>query len=245
MIVISSQLFFCFFLFFFFIPHLSSGADTLDVNEYLSGDSTLVSLDGNFELGFFKPGEPPNYYIGIWYKKVKPTTVVWVANRDTPISDKLSSKLKIIDGNLVLLDESSTQIWSTNEVSTTSSYATVVLLDDGNLVLRYGSSSSSSSSSSASPPIWQSFNHPTYTFLPGSKIGYDKRTNTKQVITSWRSNEDPAVGLFSLEIDQNEMTYELMWNKSVSYRTSGPWDGRISSLVPEMRLILDVSGQIQ
>ncbi|KAI3728798.1 hypothetical protein L6452_17441 [Arctium lappa] len=57
-------------------------------------------------------------------------------------------------------------------ISTSSSSASVVLLDDGNLVLRNGSSSS--------PPIWQTFDHPTHTFLRGSKLRYNKRTNTKQ-----------------------------------------------------------------
>ncbi|KAI3824732.1 hypothetical protein L1987_06203 [Smallanthus sonchifolius] len=101
--------------------------DTLAANQSLSGNQTLVSVDGSFEMGFFRP---------------------------------------------------------------------VVLLDDGNLVLRYGSSSS--------PPIWQSCDHPTHTYMPGSKLGYDKRTNTKQVLTSWKSTEDPAVGLFSLDIDQDK-----------------------------------------
>ncbi|KAI3728809.1 hypothetical protein L6452_17453 [Arctium lappa] len=228
MISIASQLLSCFV--FFFVPYLSSGADTLFANQSLSGDETLVSLAGNFELGFFRPGESPNYYIGIWYKKVtsNPPTVVWVANRETPISDIFKSQLKILDGNLMLFNESNAQIWSTGMMSTSSSSALVVLYDDGNLVLRYGSNSS--------PPIWQSFDHPTHTFLPGSKIGYDKRTNAKQVLTSWRSSEDPALGLFSLEIDQIKIQYVLKWNKSVEYWSSGSWNGQIFSSIPEMRL---------
>ncbi|KAJ9549547.1 hypothetical protein OSB04_022090 [Centaurea solstitialis] len=215
-------------LFSFFIPCLSSGADTLLVNQSLSGDETLVSLAGNFEFGFFKPGKSPNYYIGIWYKKVEETTIVWVANRDTPISDKFSSKLKIVDGNLVLLDESSTQVWSTDLViSTSSSYASLVLGDDGNLVFRNGASSS--------PPIWQTFEHPTHALLPGSKLGYNKVTNTKYALTSWRSREDPAKGLFSFELHQNRLEYVLKYNKSIQYWTSGTWNGRYFSLVPEMK----------
>ncbi|KAF5764527.1 putative non-specific serine/threonine protein kinase [Helianthus annuus] len=157
MILIVSQLLF----YFFIIPPLSYGADTLNANQSISGNQTLVSLDGNFEMGFFKPGKSPNYYIGIWYKKVSTRTIVWVANRETRISDS-SSKLKIMDGNLVLLDESNIQIWSTNIISTTTP-ASVVLHDDGNLVLRYGSNISS-------PPIWQSFDHPTHTLLPRYEV---------------------------------------------------------------------------
>nr|KAJ0217268.1 hypothetical protein LSAT_V11C300118530 [Lactuca sativa] len=221
MIVKASDHFFIFFfLYLFSIPSLSS---------------TLVSPAENFELGFFKPGQSPNYYIGIWYKKVQTSTIVWVANRETPISDAFSSKLQIVNGNLVILDESNTQIWSTNITPTptpTTSALSVVLLDDGNLVLRYNSSSTSSSIT----PIWQSFDHPTNTFLPGGKFGYNKRTNTKQIITSWKSTEDPSMGPFSLEFDQDEKQYVIKWNRSVEYWTSGSWNGRIFSAVPEMRL---------
>ncbi|KAB2629381.1 receptor-like serine/threonine-protein kinase SD1-8 [Pyrus ussuriensis x Pyrus communis] len=49
----------------------------------LFGDQTIVSLGGIFELGFFKPGQLSNYYIGIWYSKQR--TVVWAANREIPV----------------------------------------------------------------------------------------------------------------------------------------------------------------
>lgn len=215
------------FFYFFLFPALSSGADTLVVNQSLSGNQTLVSRAGNFEMGFFRPGKSPNYYIGIWYKKIK-QTIVWVANREIPVSDTFSSILIIKHGNLVLFNELNTQIWSTSLTSTATNSASVVLLDDGNLVLRYESNSS--------PPIWQSFDHPTHTFLPGGKLGYDKLTNTKQVITSWKSRDDPAMGLYSLELDPNEKQYVIKWKNSVDYWTSGSWNGQIFSLVPEMRL---------
>ncbi|KAD7478990.1 hypothetical protein E3N88_02126 [Mikania micrantha] len=223
MILTVYQLFFCFLI----IPHLSNGADTLAVNQTLSGNQTLVSLDGNFEMGFFKPGNSPKYYIGIWYKKVETKTIVWVANRETPIFDTFSSKFIIMNGNLVLLDELNTQIWSTN-MSSTDAPASVVLLDDGNLILRHGSNSS--------PPIWQSFDHPTHTLLPGMKLLYNKRTNTKHIISSWKSADNPAVGLFSLELDQNHKQLVIMWNRSVQYWSSGSWDGQFFSWIPEMRL---------
>ena len=35
----------------------------------ISGDQTIVSAGGMFELGFFKPDQISNYYIGIWYSK--------------------------------------------------------------------------------------------------------------------------------------------------------------------------------
>ncbi|PON80518.1 Bulb-type lectin domain containing protein [Parasponia andersonii] len=153
-----------FFLFPFMKTNISFGADTIYANHSLSGDQTIVSAGGIFVLGFFHPGNSSNYYIGMWYKQVAEQTIVWVANREKPVSDRFSSELEISDGNLVLFDESKIPVWSTN-VSFTSSSVQAVRLDNGNLVLNNGSNSSK--------PLWQSFDIPVHTWLPGNSIGYN------------------------------------------------------------------------
>lgn len=154
--------------------------------------------------------------------------MVWVANREKPISDRFSSQLKILDGNLVLLNESKIQIWSTNVNPAGSNSTHAVLLDNGNFVLRDGPKSSD--------PIWQSFDHPTDTWLPGGKLGIDKRTNTTQLLTSWKNPDDPSPGLFSLGIDPaGTSQYFLKWNSFEQYWTSGLWNGHAFAAVPEMR----------
>ncbi|KAK4255415.1 hypothetical protein QN277_008418 [Acacia crassicarpa] len=208
------------------IPSLA--ADSISANQTLSGDQTIISSGGVFELGFFNPGNSSNYYVGIWYKKVSTPTYVWVANRDSPVSDKNIAKLVVSNGNLVLLNESRIPVWSTNLNSTTSKSVVAVLLDSGNLVLRDKLESSEN--------LWQSFDNPTDTWLPGGKIKLDNKTKKPQYLTSWKNSEDPAQGLFSLELDPNGTTaYFILWNKSEQYWTSGPWNGQIFSLVPEMR----------
>ncbi|XP_076894346.1 G-type lectin S-receptor-like serine/threonine-protein kinase At2g19130 [Bidens hawaiensis] len=136
----------------------ASGADTVFANQSLSGNQKIIPKGGNFDLGFFKPGNSSKYYIGIWYETVKTPTIVWVANRETPISDRFLSELKIVNGNLVLLNESKVPIWSTNVTITSFNAVVAVLLDDGNLVLKDGSKP-------AVEPIWQSFDHPVN--IPG------------------------------------------------------------------------------
>nr|CAD1830723.1 unnamed protein product [Ananas comosus var. bracteatus] len=102
-------------LLFSLYTNLSTASDTISPSQSLSGNNTIVSKNGNFELGFFSPSNTSNYYIGIWFKKVPGQTIIWVANRENPVSDSFSSELKIApDGNLVLLDESKLQIWSSN-----------------------------------------------------------------------------------------------------------------------------------
>lgn len=219
-----------FFFIFSLHPYPSLAAlTTISSNQSLSGDQTLVSEGGIFELGFFKPGNSSNYYIGIWYKKITRQTIVWVANRDRPVSDKNRATLKISGGNLVLLNESSVQVWSTN-MSSGSSVVVAVLLDTGNLVLR------DRPNDNTSKPLWQSFDHPSDTWLPGGKIKLDNKTKQPQYLTSWKNKEDPATGLFSLELDpKGTNSYLILWNKSEQYWTSGSWNGHIFSLVPEMR----------
>ncbi|MED6166761.1 hypothetical protein PIB30_112607, partial [Stylosanthes scabra] len=168
----------------------------------------------------------------MWYKKrVTQRTYVWVANRDNPVSEKSSAKLIISKGNLVLLDQSQKQVWSTNLSPSNSDSVAAVLLDSGNLIL------SDKPNPSESDSLWQSFDHPTDTWLPGGKIKLDKKTGKPQYLTSWKNTQDPGTGLFSLELDPNgSEAYLILWNKTKEYWTSGSWNGQIFSLVPEMRL---------
>ncbi|CAA2954137.1 G-type lectin S-receptor-like serine/threonine-protein kinase At2g19130 [Olea europaea var. sylvestris] len=221
-----------FFLCFSIHLNLSEGVDSITANQSLSGSlkQTIVSAGETFELGFFTRGNSSRYYVGIWYKNVSQQTIVWVANREKPITDINSAELKILDGNLVLVDKSQDRIWSTNVSSTTSNSLVATLNDNGNLVLRDGSEPRTSEG------FWQSFDHPADTWLPGGKIAYDKRTKAKQLLISWKNSEDPAPGLFSLELDPNGSQYIIKWNRTQQYWTSGAWNGHIFSLVPEMRL---------
>ncbi|KAI3836193.1 hypothetical protein MKX03_028172 [Papaver bracteatum] len=160
-------------IFLFLLPFSTHvpvfAADKITLGESLTGNQTIISRGENFELGFFKPGKSQNHYIGIWYKKLtgQSLTVVWVANRDKPLLDPSTSKLTLLgNGNLVITNqtEKSPPIWSTNSLNATEA----VLGDDGNLVLRDGSN--------PSVIIWQSFDYPTDTWLPGGGIGFNKLT---------------------------------------------------------------------
>ncbi|KAK9225878.1 hypothetical protein WN943_010923 [Citrus x changshan-huyou] len=214
--------------------HVSFGADTISANQSLSGDQTIVSKGGVFAFGFFNPapGKSSNYYIGMWYKKVSERTIVWVANREQPVSDRFSSVLRISDGNLILFNESQQPIWSTILTSTSRRSVVAVLLDEGNLVLR-------DLSNNLSEPLWRSFDHPAHTRIPGMKLTFNKRNNVSQLLTSWKNKENSAPGLFSLELAPDASNQNaILWNRSEQYWRSGPWDdnAKIFSLVPEMTL---------
>ncbi|KAJ6836652.1 G-type lectin S-receptor-like serine/threonine-protein kinase [Iris pallida] len=220
----------CFF-FLLLCIFLSTGpsiaSDVLSHGQSLSGNQTLVSRQGNFELGFFTPGNSSsNYYIGIWYKKLQPQTIIWVANRESPVASPSNSKLTIsATGDLVLLNHDNTPIWSSNSnLSSAGSYL-AILLDNGNLAVTNGSDSGLY--------LWQSFAHPTDTWMPGGWLGVDKITGEYQRLTSWKNSDDPAPGLFSQSMDPDGSNqYVILWNRTDIYWSSGLWNGQFFSAVP-------------
>ncbi|CAN1231813.1 G-type lectin S-receptor-like serine/threonine-protein kinase At2g19130 [Linum perenne] len=174
------------------------GIDMITATQSLTGDQTLVSAGGVFELGFFNPGESESYYIGIWYKQVSPRTVIWVANRDNPVFDRFSAELKISDdGELALFDGGANYATWSRQTYNSSSSVKAVLLDQGNLVLLQTNGSSSS-------PLWQSFDEPGDTWVPGCKIGFNNVTKREAFLTSWKNREDPAPDTFYLRLGSQQ-----------------------------------------
>ncbi|CAH1449874.1 unnamed protein product [Lactuca virosa] len=189
--------------------------DLISDSRFLTEADTLVSPAGIFELGFFRPGSSENKYVGIWYKKISVQTVVWVANRDFPLPGASSGILKIISpGNLVLINDTNDVVWSSN---TTSSVNVIAQLDDtGNLIVKEGIQEKI---------LWQSFDYPTDTLLPGMKLGRSFLTGKEWHLSSWKSNQDPAPGEFTWSTDTNGFLQILLKQGiSIKFRI-GPWNG--------------------
>lgn len=216
-----------------------AATDTLSVGESLTGNRTLVSKGRKFELGFFSPPtDNSGYYVGIWYKQIPGRTVIWVMNRDCPVSDPSSAELTVApDRSLVLLlngNRSKKPIWSSTSkkinytvlrTSNDESVVVAVLLDTGNLVLR----------NTLEENIWQSFEHPTDTLVPGGRVGLKKRTGAYQALVSWRSAVDPSTGLYMDRVDPHGSgQYAFMWNGTTVYHNLGAWNGQRFTSVPEM-----------
>ena len=73
--------------------------DTILQGQSITTSQTIISAAGNFELGFFSPGNSTNYYVGIWYKKVSNQTIVWVANREYAFKNPSVVLTVSTDGN--------------------------------------------------------------------------------------------------------------------------------------------------
>ncbi|KAF0912562.1 hypothetical protein E2562_015256 [Oryza meyeriana var. granulata] len=230
-------------LLFFNLRLPTAAIDTLTIGQSLPWNQTLVSNGGNFELGLFSPGKSNKHYLGIWYKKISKKTVVWVANREHPILEPSSCHLELsVHGDLRLFSTapSNTLLWSSNASSSTSPSpprtTVATLQDDGNLVVKSNATRSLSSSAATMHVAWQSFDHPTDTWLPEARLGYDRGRGVHSFLTSWTDSENPAPGAFSMEIDARGLAkFDLLAGGEHRYWTTGLWNGEIFANVPEMR----------
>ncbi|KAA3467566.1 G-type lectin S-receptor-like serine/threonine-protein kinase isoform X1 [Gossypium australe] len=206
----------------------STAIDTLFQSDSLIDGMTLVSGDGSFQLGFFSPGSSKNRYLGIWYNNIPMQTVVWVANRVNPINDS-TGLLKIqSNGKILLLVQNTTAVWCANSTARVEN-PVLQLLDSGNLVVRDGKDSEPENY------LWQSFDYPSDTMLPGMKIGIDLRTALHRRLAAWKNWDDPSPGDLTYGVEL-EGTPEMVLRKgSEKYYRSGLWNGDGFSGTPNLR----------
>nr|AGN12770.1 Lal2 S-domain receptor kinase [Leavenworthia alabamica] len=189
--------------------------ESVKLSEY---KRSIVSPGEIFELGLFKAAtrwtDMDGWYLGIWYKRL-PTLVVWIANRDYPLSNSTAT-LKISNNNLFLDDDQSgLPVWNTNVINQINIEEPSVaeLLDNGNFVLRYSNSKSFQ---------WQSFDYPTDFLLPGMKLGWDRTKNLNKTLTSWASLTEPTSGSYVFAIENWTVSHGLLYsNGQLEFRT-GP-----------------------
>ncbi|MCE3215360.1 hypothetical protein HAX54_002089 [Datura stramonium] len=201
--------------------HLCFGAtDKITTTHFLKdGEANFIaSRGGTFEMGFFSPANSENRYVGMWYKNISVRTVVWVANRKVPLTSR-TGILKIIEpGRLVLLNGTNDVLWSTN-ISRSVQNPIAQLLDSGNLVVKEAFDDTGNF-------LWQSFDHPTDTLLPGMKLGWNFVTGREVYLSSWKNEEDPAPGDYTYHCDPSGYPQNVMKKGSDVVYRSGPWNGR-------------------
>ncbi|KAI5410756.1 hypothetical protein KIW84_056051 [Lathyrus oleraceus] len=197
-------------------------------NQFIQYHETIVSAAGTFEAGFFNFGDPQRQYFGIWYKRISPRTIVWVANRDTPVQNS-TGLLKLNDqGNLVILDDSKGAVWSSNSSRIVVKPAVVQLLDSGNLVVKDANSTGNF--------FWESFDYPGDTFLAGMKLKSNLVTGPYRYLTSWRNPEDPAEGAYSYRINTHGLPQLVNAKGARFLYRGGSWNGFLFTGVSWQRM---------
>ncbi|CAH9130889.1 unnamed protein product [Cuscuta epithymum] len=215
------------FLAIHFISALCSAVDRIPKTLQLRDGETITSAGKKFSLGFFSPNGTTNRYVGIWYSTISPQSVVWVANRKNPIPDRNGTFGISGDGNFAVLDGRNVSVWRTN-VSVTSENATMVLKDDGDLVL-------CTNPEKINGVLWRSFTDPTDTFLPEMRANVSD--GERKILSSWTSPGDPSPGRFSMGIDPRASPQIVVWDGDKRRWRSGHWN-RVNFLgLPNLRAI--------
>jgi hypothetical protein len=200
----------------------SQTSDTLKHGEFLSEtqNKTLISANGVVEMGFFAPASDGYNYLGIWFVRDEFKKPVWVANRDNPLLSPSGNLTFDSTGNLFMTDAQLTYIVLNSDKLVTSNKTIARLLDSGNFVLLQGDDE---------VLVWQSFDNPTDTFLPGMRLGWLMPTNGQQVklhLATWFSPSTPVSGPYTIGIDVASKTKLGVWRKGIQQRILGSWDGQ-------------------
>ncbi|KAK4587739.1 hypothetical protein RGQ29_018942 [Quercus rubra] len=207
-----------------FCLNLGVAIDTITSSQSIKDPGNIVSNGSAFKLGFFSPVNSTYRYIGIWYSNISIFTVVWVANRETPLNDSSGVLTISEDGNLVVLDGKKEILWSSN-VTNSVANSSAQLMDSGNLILQ---------EKTTGTIIWESFQLPCDTLLPNMKMSTNIRTGNKVQGTSWQSPSDPSIGSFSANIQPLNLPQVFIWKYGSPYWRSGPWNNRVFIGIPTM-----------
>ncbi|PNT70184.1 G-type lectin S-receptor-like serine/threonine-protein kinase At2g19130 [Brachypodium distachyon] len=154
----------------------ASAADTILPGEPISGNQTLVSKSGAFDLGFFPPGPGIHYFLGVRLRNMAGNSpTFWVGDR-VVITDLPSASLELFGDSLYIKQGGASLWWSPPAGNgSTPAAAVAVLLDNGNLVVRDRENSSL--------VLWQSFDYPGDALLPGGRLGFDRDTGKNVSLT--------------------------------------------------------------
>ncbi|XP_076948135.1 G-type lectin S-receptor-like serine/threonine-protein kinase SD3-1 [Bidens hawaiensis] len=198
----------------FEISGFSSNPHKDDVNTHKANN--LVSENVVFEFGFLEK-DGGEFVVVVRYNlgSKSANLPVWTVGGGVRVSVNSTFKL-LMDGRLVLFENRSNSIiWSTD--TSNLGVEKITLLNNGILVLM----------GSRNQVIWQSFDRPTNTLLPGQTLSYPQnlRAPSTKSVTSY----------YTLVVNREGLA--LMWENNVTY-----WKTRLvssSATVKEVRFNAD------
>ncbi|KDO58622.1 hypothetical protein CISIN_1g048079mg, partial [Citrus sinensis] len=147
-----------------------------------------------YACGFFCNGACDTYLFAVFIVQTNSASsivapaigfpqVVWAANRNNPV--RINATLEL------------TSPWSTN--TNGKSVVGLTLTDTGNLVLF----------NKKNAAVWQSFDHPTDSLVPGQKLVEGKKLTASVSTTNWKDG-----GLFSLSVTKKGLFASIESNNT-------------------------------
>ena len=190
------------------LPSMEASS-VLDMSEYASttGNVTirkswdssspiLISSDGSYSWQFYPYHNDGHmkeqYLLVVLNTMVNTTTIVWMANRNHPVSSEtalvyaLPSRQFILRDRGTADDPSSTILWSSPE-----GVFSVEMNATGNLIMRDARHSA----------LWQSFEHPLDIMVAGQSL------RAHQTLVSRVSSEDVSAGRYTLKVEPGGVVF--------------------------------------
>ncbi|GLT52515.1 hypothetical protein SLA2020_258530 [Shorea laevis] len=210
---------------FFLLAAAQQGFRNVSVGDVLHADDRSVtwkSPSNDFELGFRRaPDQQDRFLLAIWFANIPNKTIVWSANGDNPV--EMGSRVELTSNGLVLTAPSGTEIWWSNSTQDgTGGVSHAAMLDTGNFVITGRNSNN----------IWESFQNPTDTILPGQELGLDS------ILSSAISGTSYKKGRFQLRF-----TSEALVLNQIDVVTGKPFRFYLN-ITDGSRLIFNESGYI-
>ncbi|CAN5962240.1 unnamed protein product, partial [Sphagnum jensenii] len=174
------------------------GVSSLSLSGSINVSQTLVSPHDVFILGFYSLQQSNTnsaggadaaaaaaYSLAIWYSQVEPITPVWMASRDVNLSSSAYLQLSA-NGvlRLFLSAQNDQAVWQSSNIEPTT--PSVKLEDTGNFVLK----------DATNTILWQSFDTPTDTLLPGQNFSANMNTS---LLVSWKAADDWSSGYYQCD----------------------------------------------
>ncbi|KAI3762927.1 hypothetical protein L1987_53369 [Smallanthus sonchifolius] len=224
----SILLFLILFCFLFRNPCYSE-TDTLQQGQELKDWDELISSNKVFSLKLFSFNTIVSPYLGIFYnyndnynnkirRRYPYNKAVWVANRNNPITDIYGKLIIDVHGKFSILSSGGTVVDLYTPAPLIACNVSAKLLDTGNLVLR-----ELHPDGSVKRVLWESFDYPTDTLLPGMKLGINHKTGHRWSLTSWVNDKLPVPGSFELTGDPNGTSQLVIIKGGNVHQMSGPW----------------------
>lgn len=200
--------------------------NALNQGQQLRYKSQLKSSNDLFRLGFFVPDEAVDEsFLAIWHgddqrndddgKKQLPSAkllILWVGNGNSPVYKGFGVLSLEENGGLKIKSGEDEVVATLYEAGNDSVNASAVLQNDGNFVVH-----ELGLDGSVKRILWQSFDHPTDTFLPGMKLGIEKH------LISWTHDGSPRPGFFTFGMNPNgEKELVILRQEDVIW-SSGVW----------------------
>ncbi|GKV42668.1 hypothetical protein SLEP1_g50046 [Rubroshorea leprosula] len=210
---------------FFLLAAAQQGLRNVSVGDFLNADDrndTWKSPSGDFELGFRRaPDQQDRFLLAIWFANIPNKTIVWSANGDNPV--EMGSRVELSSNGLVLAAPSGKELWWSNSTQDgTGGVSHAAMLDTGNFVITSRNSNN----------IWESFQNPTDTILPGQELGLDS------ILSSAISGTSYKKGRFQLRF-----TSEALVLNQIDAVTGKPFKFYLN-ITDGSRLIFNESGYI-